>query len=292
MPTEFDVFLSHNSDDKDAVREVAEALTQRGVTSWLDEKELLPGRPWHDALQAVIQTARAAAVFIGPNGLGPWERPEMNALLSEFVERKIPLIPILLPGAPKDPNLPIFLKSFTWVDLRDGMDGAKLDHLARAILHGQQSDGDTIEAALDSFRRETALALEEIQRQVRGRADETESVSTKGVGLEASQSNALLLLAAVGILPIIGICKLFLEAVSGVDFFQSSGGLYVGVLVVGPLALAFQMFLLSSCFRAVNLKQELAFGIPTIPAMRASVAGLVLLIVEYMLAYIHAIDAW
>ena len=39
---DFDVFLSHNSKDKPAVRELAEALRERGVIVWLDEDELRP----------------------------------------------------------------------------------------------------------------------------------------------------------------------------------------------------------------------------------------------------------
>jgi hypothetical protein len=34
---EFDVFLSHNSKDKEIVRKIAEALEGRGVRVWLDE---------------------------------------------------------------------------------------------------------------------------------------------------------------------------------------------------------------------------------------------------------------
>src|SRR4051794_14128722 len=36
----FDVFLSHNSKDKPAVRQIAEALRARGLEVWLDEWNL------------------------------------------------------------------------------------------------------------------------------------------------------------------------------------------------------------------------------------------------------------
>jgi nucleotide-binding universal stress UspA family protein len=68
----FDVFLSHNSKDKPAVREVAEALKSRGLAVWLDEWELIPGKPWQDALEDVVQTTKAAAVLVGSDGMGPW----------------------------------------------------------------------------------------------------------------------------------------------------------------------------------------------------------------------------
>ncbi|MDQ3813212.1 MAG: toll/interleukin-1 receptor domain-containing protein, partial [Armatimonadota bacterium] len=117
----FDVFLSHNSKDKPAVRKLGEALKARGLEPWLDEWELIPGRPWQEALEDIIQSTKSAAVLIGKDGLGPWEEPEMRACLSEFVRRKMPVIPILLPGARKKPKLPLFLTQFTWVDLRAGL---------------------------------------------------------------------------------------------------------------------------------------------------------------------------
>ena len=123
----FDVFLSHNSKDKPVVRELAEALQDRGLKVWLDEWELVPGRPWQEALEEIIETAKTAAVLVGQDGMGPWEDREMRACLSEFVDRKLPVIPVLLPGAAKQPDLPLFLKAFTWVDLRDGLTDDGLD---------------------------------------------------------------------------------------------------------------------------------------------------------------------
>jgi nucleotide-binding universal stress UspA family protein len=137
---QFDVFLSHNSKDKDTVRRLAEAMTARGLKVWLDEWELVPGRPWQEALEKIIQTTKAAAVLIGADGLGPWEIPEMRGCLSEFVERQLPVIPVLLPDAPKKPELPLFLKQFTWVDLRGGINRKSLDKLewgVRGLKPGQ-----------------------------------------------------------------------------------------------------------------------------------------------------------
>ncbi len=132
MPV-FDLFLSHNSKDKPAVREIAAALRSRGLRVWLDEDDLVAGRPWQEALEEIIETASAAAVLIGKDGLGPWEDREMRACLSEFVDRDSPVIPVLLPGASAKPKLPLFLRAFTWVDLRSGITDQKLDRLVRGI---------------------------------------------------------------------------------------------------------------------------------------------------------------
>ncbi len=128
-----DVFLSHNSEDKAVVRELARALQARGLSVWLDEWELVPGRRWQEALEEVIGTTRSAAVLVGPSGLGPWEIEEMRACLSQAVDRDLPVIPVLLPGAPERVDLPLFLRRFTWVDLRGGLRQAGLDRLEWGI---------------------------------------------------------------------------------------------------------------------------------------------------------------
>lgn len=133
MSGSFDVFLSHNSKDKPTVRQLAQALQARGLQVWLDEEQLVPGRPWQEALEEIIQTTRTAAVLVGKDGLGPWEIPEMRACLSEFVNRRSPVIPVLLPDAPDKPDLPLFLRAFTWVDLRGGLTDDGLDRLEWGI---------------------------------------------------------------------------------------------------------------------------------------------------------------
>jgi hypothetical protein len=57
----FDVFLSHNSKDKPHVRQLGVALKNRGLNVWLDEWELVPGRPWQEALEEIIRTSKSAA---------------------------------------------------------------------------------------------------------------------------------------------------------------------------------------------------------------------------------------
>lgn len=129
----FDVFLSHNSKDKKTVIRLAKELQKRGLRVWLDKWELVPGQTWLDALEKIIETAKSAAVLVGKDGLGPWEKPEMQGCLLQFVERKLPVIPVLLPGAATKPELPLFLRTFMWVDLRNGLTKDSLDRLEWGI---------------------------------------------------------------------------------------------------------------------------------------------------------------
>ena len=118
QPPQFDVFLCHNSEDKAAVIQIAEQLQRNGLKPWLDVWELQPGAIWQFALEQQIERIEAAAVFVGKQGLGPWQSEEIYAFLQEFIGRKCPVIPVMLPDVPQQPRLPIFLKNRHWVDFR------------------------------------------------------------------------------------------------------------------------------------------------------------------------------
>lgn len=114
----FDVFLCHNSADKPVVKHIGQQLIAQGIRPWLDEWEMRPGLPWQEALEQQIGKIKSAAVFVGQNGMGPWQNLEQQAFLRDFVLRKTPVIPVLLPNAPQKPELPVFLAGMMWVDFR------------------------------------------------------------------------------------------------------------------------------------------------------------------------------
>ncbi|MGB3655784.1 MAG: GUN4 domain-containing protein [Rivularia sp. (in: cyanobacteria)] len=118
LHSQFDVFLCHNSKDKLEVKQIAEQLKQQGLKPWLDEWEFRPGSIWQEELERQIENNKSVAVFVGSSGLGPWQEQEIYAFLRECVRRKCPVIPVLLPTAPQQPQLPIFLSGYMWVDFR------------------------------------------------------------------------------------------------------------------------------------------------------------------------------
>jgi hypothetical protein len=133
----FDVFLSHNGRDKPLVRELRTRLIEQGLRVWMDEFDLLPGSPWVDEIEKAIQSSRAIVVAIGNSGLGRWERPEMRCALIEMVRRGATVIPVLLPEAPLDVELPLFLQTLTWVDFRVGFDKVGLEKIKATLEHSQ-----------------------------------------------------------------------------------------------------------------------------------------------------------
>lgn len=106
MARKHDLFLSYNSRDQDAVRQIHEALKRLGLHPWFDREALTPGRLWQEEAEKGLKSCRAAAVFVGPSGIGPWENLEMRVLLTRVAQEGLPLIPVPLPGAPEKLELP------------------------------------------------------------------------------------------------------------------------------------------------------------------------------------------
>jgi hypothetical protein len=137
----YDVFLSHTSADKDAVKALARRLEDEATLSpFLDKWHLIPGNPWQEELEQALDTSRTCAVFIGPHGIGPWENVEMRSALDDRVKRSgFRVIPVLLPGAvlPERGTLPRFLSSLTWVDFRSGLQDAEAFRRLVAGIRGE-----------------------------------------------------------------------------------------------------------------------------------------------------------
>ena len=136
----FDVFLSHNSTDKPAVRYLKDKLVHRGINCWFDERELRSGADWISWLETGLQQSRCCAIFYGPFGLGPWHEVERQLAQLMAAEewragRRFGIIPVRLPGAPdwRQLALPPFLRLYTSVDFQYLSDEEALNRLSAGI---------------------------------------------------------------------------------------------------------------------------------------------------------------
>lgn len=83
MPTppdfKFDVFLSHSSNDKPTVREIAERLLRDGLRVWLDEREIHPGDNIPAKIEEGLEKSRVMVFCMSANSLGgDWPQLEAN----------------------------------------------------------------------------------------------------------------------------------------------------------------------------------------------------------------------
>jgi small GTP-binding protein len=115
----YDVFLSHNSKDKRHVEPIANALKKIGLRPWFDKWDLAPGDILVDKLEWAIEHVPCAMVCFGEHDGGKWQVMEYRAYLERWVKEDGRLIPVLLPGAADEPELPVFIRQAVWSDMRD-----------------------------------------------------------------------------------------------------------------------------------------------------------------------------
>jgi hypothetical protein len=117
------VFLSYNSEDRAAVEQLAIYLQDRvNLHPWLDKWELIPGESWVENLERGLAESATCAIFVGQSGKGPWQEQEVKLALRQQVKNPdFRVIPVLLPDAPQQPELPAFLSGNMWVDFRNGL---------------------------------------------------------------------------------------------------------------------------------------------------------------------------
>ena len=133
------IFLCHASEDKEAIRDLDRNLTSAGITTWLDEKELLAGQDWDIEVQKALRSSAIALVCVSKLSLkkrGYMQKEIKIALdvLDELPEDDVFVIPVLIDECePK--NLPQRLKNLHAIKMYEN-DG--LDRLVKGIKHHLQ----------------------------------------------------------------------------------------------------------------------------------------------------------
>ena len=75
MAPENPVFISYSRKDYYFAESLALHLSKRGISAWLDVKDLTAGRSWEQDLEAALDRAPAVVVVASPKS---WERPNVR----------------------------------------------------------------------------------------------------------------------------------------------------------------------------------------------------------------------
>lgn len=111
------LFLSHAGEDKDFAIELAKKLRDRGVDTWLDVWELLPGDSLVERIfEEGIKNAKAVIIILSKDSVDKkWVREELNAAFVRKINGSSKLIPVVVDEC----KIPEALQSTLWIKIKD-----------------------------------------------------------------------------------------------------------------------------------------------------------------------------
>jgi len=135
---DFDVYVSYSNADIEAVVRITNSLRTAGLLPWIMEEQVNPGDRWTLTMVEQIARAKAFAVFIGSHGAGRNQAYEIDRIVAEAQNRRVPIIPVLLPDVSDVSVVPMALREYVWVDFRQ-LQPDPLELLGRGIAGARGS---------------------------------------------------------------------------------------------------------------------------------------------------------
>ena len=116
----YDVFISHSSKDKPAVRELAQRLKADGLRVWFDEWEIKPGDMIGLKIEQALEQSRTLVLVMSANAFASdWVTLERHtAIFRDPTNARRRFIPLRL----DDAEIKDTLKQFAYVDWRQKSD--------------------------------------------------------------------------------------------------------------------------------------------------------------------------
>lgn len=124
METNFDVFLSYNTKYRPSVKILKDKLAECGLHVWIDYEQIPPAASLIQSIDEGLRRSRSVAIFVGPDELGAWQTPEVEAALAVQIKSSTRTFPVILPGTTESAvnALPLFLLNGRYVDFREGLE--------------------------------------------------------------------------------------------------------------------------------------------------------------------------
>lgn len=95
-PAEYDVFISHANEDKDAIVDgLAQQLEVLGVNVWYDDDQIQIGDSLMDSLDEGLSESRYGVIVLSENFIDKnWPESELKALMQRFQQDDVGIMPL------------------------------------------------------------------------------------------------------------------------------------------------------------------------------------------------------
>lgn len=130
------IFLSHNSNDKEAVEAIGSWLTKKGYSVWLDKWCLTAGDSLVEKIGEGIETSDKLVVFLSPDSVDSnWVKKEVaTGIILELAEEKGFGSKFVIPTLLKPCKIPIMLRDKLYCNFTDKSFESACNELLNGIL--------------------------------------------------------------------------------------------------------------------------------------------------------------
>jgi WD40 repeat protein len=158
------VFLCHNSIDKPAVKQIADAIElDFGIPHFLDAYAIPVGEQFIPWIERALAESSGCAIFLGANGWGPTHLWEAElALARARKDQEFRLVPVALPGMDQSETLKLgsgtVFRDMNWANFGKGLDDPEAIEKFRSTLTGEKVEQGRGPARLTPYqiRRDAA----------------------------------------------------------------------------------------------------------------------------------------
>lgn len=170
------VYISHSRENASVALKLCDALSNRGIQTWLDVRDLDVGSAWDDRIAQAIQASDAWLFLIGPGANDRWQRFEWQQVVEQdsYLEPSRALIPVVI----GDADVPGFLNARQFIQVDPA--GIDFEALAAKVATALGKPEDTIDAdKLERGRAARDQALKNLREY--GRSLEERDVKQAGL---------------------------------------------------------------------------------------------------------------
>ena len=173
----YDVFVSYSTLDRPVVEGVVRTLRRARLEVWFDTRELEPGSDTYESIPQAITTSRSFLLCIGPHGLGPFQKRELNMVrthVNRAEGKDLRIVSLLLPRATPR-AVPLDLGTLVYLELCEDL---SLRNLVRALRREERpryqvrlkalgsAKPRTMVLFLAKFTKRSALEFEDIESRL------------------------------------------------------------------------------------------------------------------------------
>jgi cellulose biosynthesis protein BcsQ len=119
------VVVSYAAPQIDVARNISRHLKINGIATWLYTEDLLPGSTWRRDIENALNKADGMVLLLSEEAT---TSPEVEAEWNYMLQRKIPVIPILVSNT----EIPYRLRSLQVIDIRNNLDQG-MDRLVQTL---------------------------------------------------------------------------------------------------------------------------------------------------------------